>query len=251
MWNPYDFTGKKIVIAGGTSGIGSATAKLLADQGADIYLLGRNQEKLNDVLNDLYGKGHKSYVVDFNQTVRYKDIFDDIISDRRKIDGVVYCVGQVRLLPVNSMKRALMDETMTVNLYSFIELLSVFSKNKYHDGASVVGISSIASVYPQKGQGLYAASKSAMNAFVTSLSQELVKKGIRINTVMPGATDTRMYQNAIQDKSPEEQEKMEKRQILGISDPAEIANVIVFLLSDASKVITGREIYADGGFVNV
>ena len=251
MWNPFDFTGKKILIAGATSGIGAATASLLAKQGAELVLLGRNKTKLDNLIQSIDGDIHKKYIVDFSDSVDYKEIFDDVVSDDRKIEGLIYAPGIVRLLPVNSMKRHVMDETMAINLYAFVDMISILSKKKYHDSASIVGISSIATEYPQKGQGIYAASKSAMNAIVTSLAQELVKKNIRINTVLPGATNTQMYQDSLLDKPNHEIIKMQERQILGVSEPIDIAKVILFLLSDASSVITGRAVYADGGFVNV
>lgn len=251
MWNPYDFTGKKVLIAGGTSGIGCATARMLSKQGADIILLGRNAQKLEDVRSSLSGNGHKSYIVDFSYLNNIKEIFDEIVADQRKIDGMVYCAGVVKLLPVNSLKRQVMNELMTVNLFSFIEMVSILSKRKYHNSASIVGISSIATVYPQKCQGAYAASKSAMNTFVNSLALELCEKDMRINTIMPGAVDTRMYQEFKKDKSEEIIQKMENRQVLGISDPNDIASIILYLLSDASKAITGRAIFADAGFINV
>lgn len=251
MWNPYDFTGKKIVIAGATSGIGSVTASMLADQGAELCLLGRNPEKLEMIAKEMPGNGHKCYLVDFSRSRSFEEIFEDFVSDQRKIDGLVYCAGNARLLPLNVMKKNLIDEIMNVNLYSFVEMVSVLAKKKYHNNASIVGISSVATQYPQKCQGLYASSKAAMNTMVTSLAQELAQKKIRINTVMPGPVRTQMYQAFMEIKSKEELDWQLAKQILGLTEPEDIASVILFLLSDASKAITGRHIYADGGYINL
>ena len=135
------------------------------------------------------------------------------------------------------------------NLYSFVEMVSVLSKKKYHDKMSVVGISSVATVYPSKCQSVYVATKAAMNTIVSSMAIELAEKNIRINTVMPGSTKTRMLREAYADLSDEELSALFHNQILGLIEPEDIANVIMFLLSDASRIITGRSIYADAGTI--
>lgn len=250
MWNPFDFTGKKIVVAGATSGMGKATAIKLSQQGASVCLIGRSQDKLNEVKKELSVGSCRYYVKDFNDSGNFQEIFDDIIADGKKIDGLVYCAGMAKILPVSMLSKKNMDESMTVNLYSFAEMVSILSKKKYHDKTSVVGISSISTQYPQKCQGIYVATKCAMNGMVTSMAMELAEKGIRINTILPSSTKTKMYDEAVEGKSEEELQRIEQKQVLGLLEPSDIADVIMFLLSDASKMITGRSIYADAGFIN-
>ena len=251
MWNPFDFSGKKIIVAGATSGMGKATAIKLSQQGAQVQLIGRNQEKLNEVLQLLSGKGHRTYIKDLGQSEGYKDVLDEVVADGKKIDGLVYCAGIAKILPVSMLSKKSMDESMTVNLYSFVELVNLLSKKKYHaDCTSIVGISSISTQYPQKCQGIYVATKCAMNGMVTSMAMELAEKGIRINTVMPSSTKTKMLDEALEGKSDEEKKQFERKQVLGLLEPDDVADVIMFLLSDASKMITGRSIYADAGFIN-
>ena len=250
MWNPFDFTGKRFVIAGATSGMGKATAIKLSQQGAEVCLIGRSQDKLNQIQNELSESKCKYYVKDFSEFGGFQEIFDDIVADGKKMDGLVYCAGMAKILPVSMLSKKNMDESMTVNLYSFAEMVSVLSKKKYHDKASVVGISSISSLYPQKCQGIYVATKCAMNGMVTSMAMELAEKGIRINTVLPSSTKTKMYDEAVEGKSENEIQHIERKQVLGLLEPGDVADVILFLLSDASKMITGRSIYADAGFIN-
>ena len=250
MWNPYDFTGKKIIVTGATSGIGRATAIRLSEQGAVVVMLGRSGEKLKETLALLTGGGHRIYVKDFAEPGGYKEMFDDIVSDGRKIDGLVHSAGMAKILPLSSFNHKNMDESMTVNFYSFVEMVGLLSKKKYHNNASIVGISSVSVRYPQKCQGLYIATKAAMNAYMTSAAMELASAGIRINTVLPSNTKTRMFDEAVQDKTPEQLKAALAQQVLGFAEPADIADIVCFLLSDASRMITGREIYADGGFIN-
>lgn len=250
MWNPFDFTGKRYIVTGSTSGMGRATAIKLSQQGAEIVQIARNAEKMQDMLAQLEGTGHKCYQKDFSEAGGYKEILDDIVSDGKKIDGLIYCAGIAKILPVTLLSKKTMDESMTTNLYSFVEMVSALSKKKYHDKASIVGVSSISVLYPQKCQGIYVATKSAMNAIVTSMAIELAEKGIRINTVMPSSTNTQMLKEAFENKTAEQIQESISQQVLGLTEPEDIADIIMFLLSDAARMITGREIYADGGYIN-
>ena len=250
MWNPFDFSGKRYIVAGASSGIGRATAVMLSEQGAEVCLLGRNNIKLEETLSLMKGSGHKIYIKDFSEAGGFKEIYDDIISDGHKIDGLVYTAGIAKILPVGMLSKSSMDESMTTNLYSFVEMASLLSKKKYHDTASIVGVSSISALYPQKCQGVYVASKSAMNSIVMSMAIELAEKNIRINTVMPSSTNTPMLREAFEGKSEEEIDRLTNKQVLGLVEPEDVASVILFLLSDASKMVTGRALYADAGYFN-
>lgn len=250
MWNPYDFSGKRFIVTGAGSGIGKATAVRLAEQGAEVCLLVLNNEQADEVTPCLPGKGHKVYVKDLSESGGYKEIFDDVISDGHKIDGLVHCAGIAKILPISLLNKANIDTSMTVNLYSFAEMVSLLSKKKYHDKASIVGVSSISVRYPQKCQGIYVATKAGMNAMVTSMAMELAEKNIRINTVMPSNVNTPMIRAAFENKTENEIDASLKKAVLGLEEPEDIADIILFLLSDASRMITGREIYADGGYVN-
>lgn len=250
MWNPFDFSGKRYIVAGASSGIGRATAVMLSKQGAEVCLLGRNNIKLEETLSLMEGSGHKIYIKDFSEAGGFKEIYDDIISDGHKIDGLVYTAGIAKILPVGMLSKSSMDESMTTNLYSFVEMASLLSKKKYHDTASIVGVSSISALYPQKCQGVYVASKSAMNSIVMSMAIELAEKNIRINTVMPSSTNTPMLREAFEGKSDDEIVRLTNKQVLGLVEPEDVASVILFLLSDASKKVTGRSLYADAGYFN-
>ena len=250
MWNPYDFSGKRFIVTGAGSGIGKATAVRLSEQGADVCLFVLNNAQADEVVPCLSGSGHRFYVKDLSESGGYKEIFDDIVSDGHKIDGLVHCAGIAKILPITLLNKATIDGSMTVNLYSFAEMVSLLSKKKYHDKASIVGISSIAVRYPQKCQEIYAATKAAMNAMVTSMAIELADKNIRINTVMPGSVNTPMLNESFENKTENEIKEALGKSVLGLEEPEDIADIILFLLSDASRMITGREIYADGGYIS-
>ena len=254
MYNPFDFSGKKFILTGGTSGIGKATAIQLAQQGAGVFFLGRNEKKMWETISSLPGTGHDYAPVDFQEKADLKPAFDRAVSDGKAIDGIVHCAAIADVQPLAAISEEKVFNSMRVNLVSFIEMVKLYSKRKYHaENGSIVGISSTSALYPEKGNAIYAATKASMNAVLQSFAKELTAKGIRINAVLPACVDTPMLRNSDQASdlvSSEDSSIKRTRQLLGISQPEDIASVILFLLSDASRVITGRTIFADGGDIN-
>ena len=251
MINPYDFSGKKILVTGATSGIGRATAVMLSEQGAKVAFLARDEERAKATLGILKGQGHSYHLKDLGDTDGYREVFDEVVSDGMKLDGIAHCAGMVKVLPLNSLNYSNMDESMRVNFYSMVELAKMFAKKKYHnENSSFVTVSSIAAEYPGKCQSLYAATKAAVNVVTQSLSMELGQKGIRINSVMPASVNTRMMQEVNENRDSDQSDKIIEKQVLGLEEPEDIAEIILFLLSSTSRKITGRAIYADAGYVN-
>lgn len=243
----FGISGKRYVITGASSGIGRNTAIRLADLGAKIVLLGRNEEKLKKVAATLSGAGHEYDMVDLSQEQNFTPLFDRITKDS-KLDGIIYSAGVGPITPLKLIKRAVIDEVMTTNVYSFLELVRLFSNKKYSNpGSSIVAISSIAATQPEKCQTVYSMSKAALNVAVQTLAYELAPKQIRINSIMPGICNTSMVRATADSVNGDYLKGVLERQLLGILEPENIADICLFLLSDMSKAITGRAIYADGG----
>lgn len=250
MYNPFDFTGKKILVTGASSGIGQAVAIALSKQGATVAMIARNEERLNETLSQMEGNGHIKICVDLAETEDLSGVFNEIISDGVKLSGLVHCAGMEQIASIKMLTRQRLDICMRTNYYSFLELVSQYSKKKFNLDGSIIGISSFAAAMPSKCQTIYAASKSAMNISAESLSKELAPKNIRINTVMPGFVKTPMFDRAFDSDSIGSADYAQgalDHQLLGATSPNEIANVCMFLLSDASSCITGRALHADGG----
>ena len=237
----FDFRNRKILITGAASGIGLATAKLLSAGGAHIVVVDYNQEACAAVKSML----EKSTIIlaDLLSENEYSSIFDAAIQDGIKLDGLVHCAGMAQVLPLNMLTFEKLHREMSLNYYAYIELVRQYAKKKYSDGGSIVGISSIAADSVEKCQTNYAASKAAMITASRALAIELAPKGIRINTVLPGATNTPMAENA----NGRDIEAIVASQLFGMIEPSDVANACAFLLSDLSRMITGRSIYVDGG----
>lgn len=140
---------------------------------------------------------------------------------------------------------------MSVNFYSFAELVKHFSKRKYNDnGGSIVAISSISSKVGARGLTAYCASKGALDSSIKAMALELAPRNIRINSVAPSMIKTQMYDGLLDVANNDKFEaELEKRQILGVGCPEDVAAAAAFLLSDCTRFITGTTLTVDGGYL--
>lgn len=242
-------SGKKIVVAGASSGIGRSVAIALSKLGSSVIIIGRNEERLKETLSEMSGSGHRMYAKDLTQIEDMQELFTDMVSDGTKIDGLVYTAGTGPIVPIKLLKRKTLEDVMSVNVYAFIEMVRQFSNKKFHnENSSIVAISSIAAVKAEKCQTVYSMSKAALNMAVEGLAWELAPKKIRINSIMPGVVNTPMAASAGQYVSGNDFiSSVGNQQLLGVIQPEQIADTCAFLLSELSSCITGRAMYADAG----
>lgn len=247
--------GKHILVTGGSSGIGRHTAILLSKLGVRVSIIGRNEDSLRETLYMLNGNGHSMHVFDLANVDELEPLIVSIVKETGAFDGFVHCAGIVKSLPILNYKYERLHNIMLVNFYSFFEICRILSKKgRFNEGMSIVGVSSIHATHGATAQAAYGASKAAMDGAMRCLARELSSKRIRVNTVQPAATETPMYTSYMQIKATanatEVQIKENPRQYLGMNAPLDVANAIVFLLSPASRMITGVHLPVDGGFAS-
>ncbi|MBQ3157477.1 MAG: SDR family oxidoreductase [Clostridia bacterium] len=248
MVNPMDLTGKKILVTGAASGIGSETAAQLSRLGATVVMLDISEEGLSRTMAMLEGEGHSQYVCNLKDVEGVEPLMKKIAAEQGIFHGIAHCAGIAPMRPFNMTKYENVLEVMQVNFFSFVEIVRCLTKKNFAEGGSIVAMSSIASIHGKQTKLAYSASKAAMDSAIRCMICDLAKKKIRINSLMPSWVNTRMYQIYV-DRYPDTTElrDVREKQYMGVSEPIEVANTIAFLLSDATKTITGTSILMDGG----
>ena len=236
----YSLEEKIVLVTGSSSGIGKQIALRCSEAGSFTIITGRNEERLNAVYQNLNQEKRQKYISDLSDEVG----ISDLVSSLPQLDGIVLCAGMVKTAPIKFNSRNSVEEVFKTNTFSNITLLQyLFRHNKIKKGASVIFISSVASIKPYKGNSLYSASKGALNSFAKVMALECGVKRIRVNCIHLGIIRTKPVSNF----SEEEMAKQAASIPLGFGVPDDIAYGCIYLLSDAAKWITGTELIIDGG----
>lgn len=241
MENVMDFTGRKYLVTGASSGIGKEVCKSLDQLGATIILVARDEMRLKECMTELSGKNHKYRIFDLTQVEAIESLIEGIVEENGRLDGFVYSAGVGPTRPIKNTRYEFIMEVFQINTFAFLELLRVFSLKKYNTGAgAVVGISSAQSVYPTKGAAAYSASKAGMDAFVKVAAKELSGKNIRVNSLQPAWVKTKIMTEYLENADSNNSETLSV--VKNALEPSEVASVVSFLLSDAASGINGRTI---------
>ena len=243
-YNPFSLQGKTILVTGASSGIGQATAVACTRMGADVIITGRDAERLQ-ATNEMMGDGKELLIADL--TVR--DDVERVVASLPHLDGAVLCAGNSTTLPLQFGTREKFDEMFDVNFFAPVELLRMMYKKKVlQKGASVVLIASIGGTHSfMPGNGVYGASKAALNSVMKYAAREYASRKVRVNSICPGMVDTPLIHRGT--ITEEQLAEDAKRYPLGrYGHPDDIANGAIYLLSDASAWLTGHDLVIDGGF---
>lgn len=247
MINPMDLTGKRILVTGASSGVGRQVCITLSQLGANVVMIARREEALKNTLTQMEDGEHKYYAFDLNEIENISGLIKQIVSEEGKLDGFVHCAGLGTMKPLKATTYQFMKEMYDVNVFSFVEICRNYAMKKNNNGGSIVVISSAASVRGDKAKLAYCSSKGALDSAVQALAAELGSKNIRVNSVHPGWINTDMYKDYVAATGEQVVAEIEERQIMGVAEPEDIALPIAFLLSDASKQMTGTPVLVDGG----
>lgn len=244
MYNPFTLEGKTILVTGASSGIGRATAIECSKMGAVVFLNARNEARLRETLDALEGDGHQYIVADLTDEEAIKTLVEQL----PQLDGIVCAAGISMLKPIQVLSEKDIQTIFATNYTAPVLLTkTLVKKRKLNNEASLVYISSVSgNGNTATALSLYGSSKSALNSFAKYAALELSGKKIRCNTICPGRIETSLLQN--QTMSAEDIEKdIAKYPLHRYGKPEEVAQTAVYLLSDATKWITGTSITIDGG----
>lgn len=239
---------KTILVTGATSGIGNSMVRLFRENGMAVVAAGRNQERLRTLSSDLGGQIW-TYAADLSELKNVRKLFDFCRENKLKLDGIVHCAGVTLNCPLRVNDISETEQLMRINVEALIEICHFASSGRYvSKGASIVALSSTASLCGGRGLAAYSASKAAVNNLVKSAALELSPRQIRVNAIAPAMVRTPMYYDTIA-QIPDIEAAVQANQPFGLIEPESIAEIAAFLMSDKAKYITGSVLTVSAGNV--
>jgi len=245
------FQDKVVVVTGGTSGIGLATAKAFVAEGASVFITGRRQDALDAAVKAIGGRvtgvrGDMAQLADIDR------LYDAVQQQHAQIDVVFANAGGGEMAPLGAISEEHYEKTFATNvkgvLFTVQKALPLLT-----DGASVILTSSTTSIQGTANFSVYSASKAAVRNFARSWALDLKDRGIRVNVVSPGPVRT----PGLGDLVPEEARQglfdaLASQVPLGrLGEPREIGKAVAFLASESASFINGIELFVDGGMAQV
>lgn len=243
-------SGKHIVVTGASSGLGQAAAIYLAKLDAELTLIGRNEARLEVTRSALMpGHNHATYAVDVGDFEAADDLVRKIVSQRGAIDGLFHSAGTSLVMPMRLTKHSQINDLFGAAVMGALGMAKALSrKNTMNDGGSLVFMSSVSAVRGRRGMVAYSAAKAATSGMVRALAVELADRAIRVNSITAGAVETEMHRNFVESVSDNLIAGYRDLHPLGFGQPDDVASAAAFLLSDASRWITGIDLPVDGGY---
>jgi NAD(P)-dependent dehydrogenase (short-subunit alcohol dehydrogenase family) len=239
------------IVTGGGSGIGAATARLLAERGLTVAVVGRGAEKLDSVVAEIAAAGGAAFAVpaDLAEATAPQRIVDEVLARTDRLDVLVNNAAAFSLKPFGEFTVQEIDMHLAVNIRAVVLLVqAALPALRGSPAPAVVNVSSAAAVMYRPGQAVYALSKAALEHLTKQLAAELAPDRIRVNAIRPGPTDTPIHQAVLDPKARLEWLGMQIP--LGrVGRPEEVAWWIGALIEPHAEWVTGAVIAVDGGRV--
>lgn len=243
--NPFSLVGKTILVTGASSGIGKAIAVVCSQMGAKLIITGRNKARLSETLSMLEGSDHQQICADLTNSSE----LEKLVEALPKLDGMVNNAGIAKPLVLQLTENDDVNDILKINALAPIHLTRLILKQKkLNKEASLIFISSInGNNCAYIGSSIYAASKSALTGFMKPVALELAPRGIRVNCINPGMIETDLLKSGSIGQEELEKDRL-KYPLKRYGKPEEVAYAAVYLLSDATRWITGSSLLIDGGY---
>ncbi|SMS12136.1 short-chain dehydrogenase [Pseudomonas viridiflava] len=240
------FTQKVVVVTGAGSGIGEATAKRFAREGASVVLVGRNEEKLKKVHAQLEGEGHLVRAADVADLSDVEALFKEVASHFGRLDALVNNAGIVKSGKVTELEVQDWKELMSVDLDGVFYCTRSAMPALIVSKGNIVNVSSVSGMGGDWGMSFYNAAKGAITNFTRALALDHGADGVRVNAVCPSLTRSELTDDMMDNDAL--MAKFKERIALGRpAEPEDIGDVIAFLASDDARFVTGVNLPVDGG----
>lgn len=250
-FNPFSLEGKVVVISGAASGIARQCSVSCSKMGAKLILLDLNEEGLKETMG-MVERPEEHYWASVNllDYDRVSEIIKDAVAKVGRINGLLNCAGISTTNLFKLTKPEELDKFFHVNVYTGYFLAQECTKmgNLSKEGGSIVFFSSVAGSFGEVGKSTYGMTKAALLNLAKHLACELARKKVRVNSISPGAICTPINMNLPHMKDPEKRAALAAQHLLGLGETSDIANACIYLLSDASRWVTGTNLFVDGGF---
>ena len=239
---PFALNGKTILVTGASSGIGKQTATAIAQRGGRLVISGRNPDRLKQTYDSLAGQNHISVQADLTIPGSRQQIVDQA----PEMNGLVNCAGQIRLYPYKIYSEKRLIELLSINYEAAVLLTTeLLNKKKIKDEASIIFVTSVISIVGTETNGIYAGTKGALAGMMKCLALELAPRKIRVNCISPAFVKTPMLDRL---SAQVDISKFERQHPLGLGEADDVANSIIYLLSNESRWVTGTNLVVDGGY---
>lgn len=244
--NPFSLEDKTILVTGASSGLGRQVAVTCAQRGARLIITGRDISRLQATFDELEGEGHVQVVADLTDATERDRLVEQVGP---AIDGLVVSVGKQMLSPIRQLRAEVMTEMFNLHVLAPVMLTQrLLQKNVIAQRCSIIYMLSTSAHIGTRGVGPYSAVKSSLLGIIRCLAIEQAKRGVRVNGISPSAIPTRFWGEGEHFRA-DLLESQNARHPLGLGTPQDVANGAVYLLSDASRWVTGTSLVMDGGSV--
>jgi len=241
-----NFKDKNVVITGGTTGIGFATAAAFIDAGANVWITGRKEDNLQAAARQIDNPRLTTVLSDTSNFDGIAALEKLVTENNIKIDVLFLNAGIATFAPIEQVTEADFDAQFNTNVKGhFFTLQKLIPQ--LQTGSSVIFTSSTVATASNLGSSVYSATKGALNKIAQIAANELASKNIRVNVVSPGPIETPGLHNAVPQEAMDYLASATSLQRIG--KPEEIANTVLFLASDKASFINGTEFLVDGGYI--
>ena len=250
--HPFNLNGKIAVVTGASRGIGEAIARLLSSQGAHVIVSSRKAEDCRTVAEAIIAAGGSATVIPchIGEPEQIESLFRQVMEQHGRLDILVNnAAANPYFGPIVDTDLGAFQKTVDVNIRGYFFMCSNGARLMAENGGgSIVNVASVNGVIPGDFQGIYSITKAAVIAMTKAFAKECASAGVRVNALLPGATDTKFAATLV--KNPEIlKQALQHIPMKRIAQPEEMAGAVLYLASPAASYTTGSCITVDGGYL--